>query len=307
MKKFLLIILLFLGFIIQIQAHNDTLAVLVWVEDAVGNRDSVFIYLKGEATDGLDPELGEVNLYGTPPQSELDLRIIQRTDTNFLKRYPYYQYPYWLTGLSWIDPNDTIGVGYSWCPPYNENVDLKKNYVGYIWQWYGGCRRFALRCSTINVPLKFTIETSNPMLTSLLIGIGGTGYYVITLHDASNGKLKPRLHHTIEPGYGEYVILSANIPKENINDIILIEMCSQGFVLDSIEKKTLFPNPTSDFVVLEDCEYNDEYKIFDINGNMIEAGFIDNAECLVNISGLLPATYHIKVKNNIYKLIKIDK
>ena len=47
--------------------------------DSQNNRDTVTFVFKEGATRGIDEHLGEVNLYGVPPQGDLDMRIIQRT------------------------------------------------------------------------------------------------------------------------------------------------------------------------------------------------------------------------------------
>ena len=167
------------------QENNDTLALLIWVEDSAGNKDSVWIYLKHGATDYLDPELGEVNLYGIPVENELDIRIMQRTDTNLIDT-TYHPFnpgeifkitPYWLVGASAYWWHKRCG----WVPPYPENVDLKKNYVSQHSGWHTKeFPTFILRIQAQNCPLKLHLWKSKCCFI-------GNFFIREAIHNADNG------------------------------------------------------------------------------------------------------------------------
>ena len=70
------------------EIDTDSIFIKIWVTDAIGNSDTIWVTVKN---DGI-PELESVNLYGIPPQGDLDLRIVLRTDSNAI--HPWYKTPY---------------------------------------------------------------------------------------------------------------------------------------------------------------------------------------------------------------------
>ena len=79
--------------------------------DAQGNRDTAEFAIRDRATNGLDPELGEVNLYGVPPQGDLDSRLVQRK-VEAIDEYS-----------SWLRAESPLGF-----ITFPDNIDLKKDY-----------------------------------------------------------------------------------------------------------------------------------------------------------------------------------
>ena len=79
-----LVLLTWCGFsAIMVAQENGVLFRAVFVaKDALGNTDTAIFIVKEGATKGIDEHLGEVNIYGLPPQGPLDLRIVQRTKVN---------------------------------------------------------------------------------------------------------------------------------------------------------------------------------------------------------------------------------
>lgn len=92
--------------------------------DAQGNRDTAEFAIRDRATNGLDPELGEVNLYGVPPQGDIDIRLVQRTDND--------------NNLPWLRTS-TYNISFL------ENVDLKKDYRSNADLKSDSCRIFAIK------------------------------------------------------------------------------------------------------------------------------------------------------------------
>ena len=59
--------------------EQDSILIKIWATDALGNSDTVYFSVNKEGI----PALEEINLYGTPPQGDLDLRILFRSDSNY--------------------------------------------------------------------------------------------------------------------------------------------------------------------------------------------------------------------------------
>ena len=80
-KNFIITTLVVLAFASPVFSQVDGIwyRTLITVEDARGNIDSAVFYVIEGATNGIDPEFGEINLFGQEPTSDLDIRIIQRT------------------------------------------------------------------------------------------------------------------------------------------------------------------------------------------------------------------------------------
>ena len=71
----------------------------------------------------------------------------------------------------------------------------------------------------------------------------------------------------------------------------------------------VYPNPTTDFISLKIENYevlNLRYQLYDINGSLLEDNIIDGSETSIVISSLMPATYFLKVTDNM-KVVKTFK
>ena len=119
LKKFSLIIA-FMALILSfnnLYSQEDYYATVKFrAVDALGNADTVTFYVKSGATDGIDTAFGEVNIYGTEPQGDIDMRFVQRTDTNCIDKF--YGYPLWQC------PGEDA-VNYVTLGPSDTNIDLK--------------------------------------------------------------------------------------------------------------------------------------------------------------------------------------
>ena len=104
--------------------------------DAQGNRDTAEFAIRDRATNGLDPELGEVNLYGVPPQGDLDIRLVQRTKND--------------SNLPWLR-SSTYDISFP------ENVDLKKDYRSNVDLKSDDSRIFALKVFAKYYPINVNL------------------------------------------------------------------------------------------------------------------------------------------------------
>ena len=104
--------------------------------DAQGNRDTAEFAIRDRATNGLDPELDEVNLYGVPPQGDLDIRLVQRTKND--------------SNLPWLR-STTYSISFP------ENVDLKKDYRSNVDLMSDDSRIFALKVFAKYYPINVNL------------------------------------------------------------------------------------------------------------------------------------------------------
>ncbi len=97
-----------LFFLLNIQAQN--VALYLYFQDNVGNRDTVVFGLNDEAIVGIDPELREKNIFGESIEN-LDARVIHRDSSHFnCHRESMSQFP---------DPPNLY---------FPENMDLKTDF-----------------------------------------------------------------------------------------------------------------------------------------------------------------------------------
>jgi hypothetical protein len=225
--------------------------------DALGNRDTVIFNVKVGATSGIDTELGEINLYGTEPQGDLDMRIIQRTDTN--------------------------------------NIDLKTDYR--YDEFYGD--------NDIHYPVTFYVikvfAKNYPVTISLIKQEGApkdlldwmqineeNGEYI-------DGSQRGRHFYSI----GELPILLYTFNDSTENNLIWIQQDQEVSIKEEFANdKQLFPNPAKDFVTIEEGNYEEEFSVINLEGNVVKKVKVSEYPYNLNISDLPNGTYFLKNKNN---------
>ena len=139
MKKFMLFIAIIIASgTISTYANGEKVHLKLVFEavDAQGNRDTAEFAIRDRATNGLDPELGEVNLYGVPPQGDLDIRLVQRTKND--------------SNLPWLR-SSTYDISFP------ENVDLKKDYRSNVDLKSDDSRIFALKVFAKYYPINVNL------------------------------------------------------------------------------------------------------------------------------------------------------
>jgi hypothetical protein len=288
MKRLIIIILFCLAISSRAEAQL-TEPVIIWAEDAAGNRDTVFIY----GYYGKNPPAGveEVDIYGVPPQGDLDLRIIERTDTN-----GYYldtKEPVWLSGY-FYDPKlpGVDGDNYGWLRPYSSNADYKKKYFSnyFIDTSYTGFNgvagvRCAVYCYATNYPVTIglcRLDYNDWVLPTII-----PPAEMFTVHYLDNGSLAKNYYDgqiSLNCEYGSGLL------KEDY--IILIELLMWTSIFDNVDAKTLHPNPTSDYVVLDDIPTG-IYNILNNVGRIVDTFTIETIPKQINVSTLPNGTYFI--------------
>ena len=122
-------------------------------------------------------------------------------------------------------------------------------------------------------------------------GTGGTvaysvGQVVYTTNTGAGGSVSQGVQHA-------YEIFTLGV-KEPELDISL----------------SAFPNPTSDKLTLQIRNYNNEqlsYKLFDMQGKLLNNGLVNTQQTQINTSTLPPATYFINLVNQENKKVQSFK
>ncbi len=112
-------------------SQNDS--IMLKVIDNLGKADSVVFGFRSNATIGVDPSLGEVNIYGQT-YGDPDIRLIQRTDVT--------QGNYWL-----YSNYGNLGV-----ESFPQNLDLKKDY-----RLNSLLNHYVLSIKATNYPIKLKV------------------------------------------------------------------------------------------------------------------------------------------------------
>ena len=141
MKKLMLFIAIIIATgTISVYANGEKVHLKLVFEavDAQGNRDTAEFAIRDRATNGLDPELGEVNLYGVPPQSDIDIRLVQRRVKDKNNVWLSGGYPFKING-------------------FTEHIDLKKDYRENADRIPDGSRDFVLKVYAKHYPVNVYI------------------------------------------------------------------------------------------------------------------------------------------------------
>jgi len=275
-------------------------------EDAVGNTDTVVFYVKEGATNGIDTELGEVNLYGLSPQGDLDLRIIQRTTVNCAcaGQYDYGQPMYQRYG--WLCPTNLNPDGYDPCDFGNamlvyssaENIDLKVDY------------RYD---STINIQKKNFIFPDH--LYSCVIKVYAKHYPVSIRYNWYGGLLPTRQLYNEEDGmptgwsgWSECIDMGWNQMHIEFSCNELIAFGVEPFVSieDFTEQPPLYPNPATDFIIIEDGRFGETFTVMNVEGKVLKTVTVEYYPYSLDVRELQRGTYFLKNREGtiIYSFIK---
>lgn len=80
--------------LLLIPTYSQSVSLKLFVEDAIGLKDTIVFGINDTATLGIDTSFNEFNIFGTPFDS-LDIRVIQRDSANFncIRETPFYSSP----------------------------------------------------------------------------------------------------------------------------------------------------------------------------------------------------------------------
>jgi len=102
-------------------------------------------------------------------------------------------------------------------------------------------------------------------------------------------------------------ILTQGFQQTNLVSVSIKELPDMGYQI------SVYPNPVLDFVVLKIPSENivgKQYKLYDMNGKVLEIKLIEETETEISFSKLAPATYFIKVVEGVdelktFKIVKL--
>ena len=249
------------------------------VRDAVGNIDTCIFIVKEGATRGIDTVLGEVNLYGQEPTKDLDLRIIQRTTINCTEN----ERNYWLCNVE---------------PSSSENIDLKVDYrfdasMGNHW---GGCYYFLV--------LKLYAKHYPASIYLIENDYYGFNYFALAQFSEEDGMYVEGTHENFDFSIPK-LLHTFNDASEN--NLLRIHLEFYTSIDDAFyEQPTLYPNPASEFITIEDGRIGETFTISDINGKTVKTFTVENYPYSVDIRELQRGTYFLKNREGtiIYSFIK---
>jgi hypothetical protein len=309
-------------------------SIIFWAEDAVGNRDTVYVY-----SDSITFDVP--NLYGIEPDKDLDLRFIERTDTNAIGGMEVgdVNTPYWLSG-GWRTTQEDVREPeyqspYGWLKSFTINSDVKHKYspCGYGYSccglgWSG--RAYVLSLNAVHYPITIYTrgyERGNPLGWNSTIGFYAAQ---VSIHNQNDGHLDSSVvyksnlvgiydtaRYEGEPrGDGAFEIIYDSVGSD-------MEVCKMEqptnrwlyIVIDCFitsikedENTILHPNPASNFLSLENVEYG-RYAVFNATGTFIKTCVVNDSSQKLDIHSLYDGHYFMVSDNGkfIYQFIKVGE
>ena len=300
----MLFVCLFLFFASNGYSKDFFSKIVLKAEDVKGNRDTVACILTSKEIEEQE------NLYGIEPKSDLDMRLIQRADTN--------------NNTWWLCCN-----GFK-VPFFFENVD-KKNDSRFVYFGYPYLHgNFVLNIYTKNYPVKISIIE---WTTNGWINYKDDVYYQYDLRTAlynHNGSNTPFPYSWFSCEHSEskieiidndtiYNMINENskfplnelytFQDETENNLIAINLYHghYGGVEDNYNNENkLYPNPSKDYVIIENGIEGEIFEVVNIEGKTFNKVTVEKYPYSLDVSKLPNGVYYIydSKKNNIYKFIK---
>ena len=346
MKKFIFLIIFLISYGFSAMAQDGWYLKLRAV-DALGTSDTIIIQYKEGATDGFDPELGEVNLYGIAPEKDIDLRIIQRADTNYWVKHDSVYLnsylamseelitkgiaPFWMVPFTDVNKGDTLLTsrwffngpngphGPMWTgsicsafPTAKENADLKVNYV----EHNVCCWNYALKLHAKHFPVNLYLCGTSGKFN--IVFLETTGFY--SYKGQYLGSLWAFPNYIEGNFYFNPINISEYISGDNLLPLLtvldsasasdcLIELHTEVLlgILIPESSKLLYPNPTNNYVVLDDVSINNKMILLDATGKIIKNFLTIEVPFILDIS-MLPVGHYYIINQTIseyYSFIKL--
>ena len=313
MKKLMLLIAIIIASgTISTYANGEKVHLKLVFEavDAQGNRDTAEFAIRDRATNGLDPELGEVNLYGVPPQGDLDIRLVQRKvkDNNNV----------WLSGSY---PFGVIG--------FAEHIDLKKDYRENA-DWIPvGSRDFVLKVYAKHYPVNVYILsiTNHNSLSS--INVNHSAHISMTTYEEPLDSARGYEIDDDNKNFCSYetffdiwaadenktIVNGDTIYSFNVNPIFLSIYNQDYTFTDSTSRKMLlgfnyfpngtgavkeanntiklYPNPSNNNLIISEGNAGDTFEVVNSAGDKISNFAVEVFPFSYDVSALPAGVYYI--------------
>ena len=295
-KNDFIIMLICLAFIFmsQVFAPNKAFSQVdgVWfrtvikVEDAKGNIDSVIFYVKEGATKGIDSHLGEVNLYGTEPQGDLDIRIVQRTPIYLLDIGDY-----WLldTSESYDMPMSFFNAGSP------ENIDLKVDYRfdNTINHYNSSCPySFVIKINAKHYPVSVFLTEIKGYIIYVSFYLGVAQFKEEDESYIKGSNIDNFISFLPTEPIIPYFLCTLNDASEN--NLIWIMQQLNVSIEEIINQPLLYPNPSKEYIVIEDGKYGEKFDITNLEGKLIQSFFVETYPYRLDIPRLPVGSYILK-------------
>ena len=290
--KNLTILLIFLPFICISQPE---FSFDLYFEDALGNRDTVTIGYDPEATDGIDAQFGEENIISQPWDSILDVRIGDKS----------YSLNNWSTENTYLSKKQIIS---SYCE--NDIISSRitiqfyaKNYpIKFKWDKVlftdDSCRFFSAlfgKQDALTIDAwegTFLQYNDSTIYKPVVLPSNQTVLYSHYVSEF-NGQLST--------GYpiSSYTFFDKEI---GVTQFVFYSLRAASLDDKSIYQTIIYPNPINCNSILHISNGN-SYELFNVNGNMIKHGNIENKN--LNLENIPPGVYyiHIKEENDVFRKI----
>jgi hypothetical protein len=278
--------------------------------DAKGNRDTVEYAIRDKATNGIDKELGEVNIYGQAPKGDLDMRLVQRKAKDASTSWLRGQYPMTISGFS-------------------ENADLKKDYRTVNTYDPGNSTDLAIKVFAKYYPINIQILSISNLNSLFQFNRGAeidwdtfdelsTSSYGNVVEDDSNQNITryslPLYKEDAEKSkkffegdtiynFIEKPLLLSYLGRRNFtfidsssrNYIIGLKFFPRGLGCVEDLKNTIkpYPNPSKNFVMINEGNEGDTFEILNYSGDKVATFAVEEFPYKHDISKLPAGIYYL--------------
>lgn len=265
MKNYILTLLI----LSTINSFSQNDSIMLKVIDNLGKSDSIVFGFRSNATIGVDPSLGEKNIYGQS-YGDPDIRVIQRTDKT--------QGNYWL-----YSNYNNLGV-----ESFPENLDLKRDY-----RLNSLLNHYVVSIKATNYPIKLKVVHYYFQMTIPYC------FYLNNNSESIEGVVKEKMEQN------DSVLVVFNNEESNriigfhpyfIDNVSFNSNFNSDFKIYKEESNKLLK-------ILTPNTKNTTVEIININGNVFRTStFKESTQ--IDISNYPPGVYLVRIGNQSKKFIK---
>jgi hypothetical protein len=274
MKKLLLTISLLLIFTIKGFSQFEG-TIKLYVEDSIGQKDSVWLGIKKNSTLGIDSSFGEKNIFGTPFK-DLDIRVIQR-DSN---------------------TSNCLNIHINNKVIFSENSDSKIDFRAFAWP-DKSTMNFEIIVHAINYPVKIKADLSNFKGTMY-----DGGWSTIWLLNKNCERVESKVISELERN--ELII------SDSSNSIMIAQFDVLAGINENNtninSSFNLYPNPFKDELKIESKNQSSnttlDVKIYNLLGQIERVEKLNSNNSNINLTNLKPGIYFIEIVDNSHKIYR---
>lgn len=255
--------------ILLFPVFSQNIALKLFVEDAVGQKDTIIFGVNDVSTLGIDTSFGELNIFGTPFDS-LDIRVIQRDSTNFnCIKEDYYQSS---------SPNLY----------FPDNIDSKIDYRPFTWSYQSVYQNFEFFIYANNYPVTVRADFSEIQFNFL------EWYSTIRLLDSNCNSTDTKSIYYDSMNDSLFILMdsSFNTLVVNFDTEVSIE---EFFLLNNL---LIYPNPTQNRFTVSGIQENSSIIVLDVMGKVVH--YIPNTihQTQITTTNWAKGMYIVQLKGN---------